>query len=76
MELQLVTGELEAVDKRLASAEHSLFWHHEGTNTPPHTTSATQGQRPSRVFQGVPSPSPVVAIRSPQPSHSEHGPSP
>ncbi|KFP53735.1 Dynein heavy chain 17, axonemal, partial [Cathartes aura] len=25
-----VTGELEAVDGQLASAEHTLFWHHEG----------------------------------------------
>ncbi|XP_074778161.1 dynein axonemal heavy chain 17 [Athene noctua] len=30
VELPLVTGELEAVDGRLASAEHTLFWHHEG----------------------------------------------
>ncbi|NXL38693.1 DYH17 protein, partial [Glaucidium brasilianum] len=30
VELPLVTGELEALDGRLASAEHTLFWHHEG----------------------------------------------
>ncbi|NXL49102.1 DYH17 protein, partial [Podilymbus podiceps] len=30
VELPLVSGELEAVDGRLASAEHTLFWHHEG----------------------------------------------
>ena len=40
MELPLVTGELEAVDGQLASAEHTLFWHHEGTNPP----LAAQGQ--------------------------------
>lgn len=76
MELRLVEGELEAVDWQLASAEHSLFWHHEGTNTPPHPASATQGQRHSRVFHGVPSPCLVAAVRSPQLSHPEHGPSP
>ncbi|NXA28829.1 DYH17 protein, partial [Ibidorhyncha struthersii] len=30
VELPLVAVELEAVDGRLASAEHTLFWHHEG----------------------------------------------
>ncbi|XP_075025374.1 dynein axonemal heavy chain 17 [Calonectris borealis] len=30
LELPLVAGELEAVDGQLASAEHTLFWHHEG----------------------------------------------
>ncbi|XP_054702261.1 dynein axonemal heavy chain 17 [Grus americana] len=30
VEVPLVAGELEAVDGRLASAEHTLFWHHEG----------------------------------------------
>ncbi|XP_075374780.1 dynein axonemal heavy chain 17-like [Mycteria americana] len=43
VELPLVAGELEAVDGQLASAEHSLFWHHEGT-TPP---LAARGRRSS-----------------------------
>ncbi|NXE29303.1 DYH17 protein, partial [Ardeotis kori] len=30
VELPLVAEELETVDGRLASAEHTLFWHHEG----------------------------------------------
>ncbi|KAM6049902.1 dynein axonemal heavy chain 17 [Theristicus caerulescens] len=30
VEFPLVAGELEAVDGQLASAEHTLFWHHEG----------------------------------------------
>ncbi|NWU53608.1 DYH17 protein, partial [Dromas ardeola] len=30
VEVPLVAGELEAVDGQLASAEHTLFWHHEG----------------------------------------------
>ncbi|NXJ94967.1 DYH17 protein, partial [Corythaixoides concolor] len=30
VELPLLAGELEAVDGQLASAEHTLFWHHEG----------------------------------------------
>ncbi|KAM6377247.1 dynein axonemal heavy chain 17-like [Pluvialis apricaria] len=30
VELPLVAVELEAVDGQLASAEHTLFWHHEG----------------------------------------------
>ncbi|NXT54658.1 DYH17 protein, partial [Pluvianellus socialis] len=30
VELPLVAGELEAVDGQLASAENTLFWHHEG----------------------------------------------
>ncbi|XP_059684255.1 dynein axonemal heavy chain 17 [Gavia stellata] len=30
VELPLVAGELEAVDGQLATAEHTLFWHHEG----------------------------------------------
>uniref|UniRef100_A0A8B9NMP8 Dynein axonemal heavy chain 17 n=1 Tax=Accipiter nisus TaxID=211598 RepID=A0A8B9NMP8_9AVES len=30
VEFPLVAGELEAVDSQLASAEHTLFWHHEG----------------------------------------------
>ncbi|KAF1507297.1 Dynein heavy chain 17, axonemal, partial [Eudyptula minor] len=30
VELPLVAGELEAMDGQLASAEHTLFWHHEG----------------------------------------------
>ncbi|KAM6111100.1 LOW QUALITY PROTEIN: dynein axonemal heavy chain 17 [Pterocles gutturalis] len=30
VELPLVAGELEAVDEQLASAEETLFWHHEG----------------------------------------------
>ncbi|XP_009879601.1 PREDICTED: dynein heavy chain 17, axonemal [Charadrius vociferus] len=30
VEVPLVTVELEAVDGRLSSAEHTLFWHHEG----------------------------------------------
>ncbi|XP_055553184.1 dynein axonemal heavy chain 17 isoform X2 [Falco cherrug] len=30
VELPLVAGQLEAVDSQLASAEHTLLWHHEG----------------------------------------------
>ncbi|KAM6297472.1 dynein axonemal heavy chain 17 [Aegotheles albertisi] len=32
VERPLVAGELEAVDARLASAEQTLFWHHEGVS--------------------------------------------
>ncbi|NXP52612.1 DYH17 protein, partial [Heliornis fulica] len=30
VEVPLVAGDLEAVDRQLAIAEHTLFWHHEG----------------------------------------------
>lgn len=52
MEVPLVAVELEAVDGRLASAEHTLFWHHEGTNPP----VAAQGQRSSLWVSGGPWP--------------------
>lgn len=34
VEFPLLGEELAAVDDRLASAEQTLFWHHEGTNPP------------------------------------------
>lgn len=32
VEKPLLTGEVEALDVRLATAENTLFWNHEGTN--------------------------------------------
>uniref|UniRef100_A0A8C3CT99 Dynein axonemal heavy chain 17 n=1 Tax=Cairina moschata TaxID=8855 RepID=A0A8C3CT99_CAIMO len=34
VEIPLVTEELEDIDRRLSTAEQTLFWHHEGTKPP------------------------------------------
>lgn len=73
MEFPLVAGELEAVDSQLASAEHTLFWHHEGTNPP----VAAQGQRSSLFLLGGPwSPAPGTVLpptrQLPSGPHSHH----
>lgn len=46
VEQPLLAGELEAVDARLASAEKTLFWNHEGTN--PHLGHPRLGILPAR----------------------------
>lgn len=63
VEFPLLGEELAAADDRLASAEHTLFWHHEGTNPP----SASQGHRPTPC---------VAARRSPEPSRRNTDPAP
>lgn len=58
VELPLVAGELEAVDEQLGCAESTLFWHHEGTNTP-------EARDPLCVLWGVPGTFPPLAKHPP-----------
>lgn len=78
MEVPLVARELEAVDGQLASAEHTLFWHHEGIN--PSLLGRPKPETLLVCFGGVPvpqlTPHPVTALGSPQPSHPKRGPPP
>ncbi|NWQ91943.1 DYH17 protein, partial [Burhinus bistriatus] len=49
VEVPLVAGELEAVDRQLASAEYTLFWHHEGVTEYVHEMRAILYDLQTRV---------------------------
>lgn len=65
VEIPLVTEELEDIDRRLSTAEQTLFWHHEGKSPP--------GQDPgvpadgSRAPQGT-----ALSCLAPGPSRAFH----
>uniref|UniRef100_A0A8B9VFM5 Dynein axonemal heavy chain 17 n=1 Tax=Anas zonorhyncha TaxID=75864 RepID=A0A8B9VFM5_9AVES len=53
VEIPLVTEELEDIDRRLSTAEQTLFWHHEGTK-PPRWREGSEEQPHNTKLSSVP----------------------
>lgn len=69
VELPLVAAELEAIDGRLATAEQTLCWHHDGMSDtgPADGSCGSRGERP---------PSPCPKRHSPSCTFLPHSPPP